>query len=184
MSVFRTYTPEDAPDQATGRLLQATRDHLGFLPVGAGRMATSPELLANFQRLTVAFDSTTLDPLAREVMVLAVATRNGCELCVAMHTGRLVAIGADPDLIATLRAGTAPADPRLAAVHRFTLAALDGKVDATDLYQAGYTPRQALELALGIGTYVMSTVANKLTDAPVDEPLAAYGGQYGQSGAA
>ena len=36
----------------------------------------------------------------------------------------------------------------------------------------GYTTQNALEVVLGIGTYTMSTLANRLTGAPVDEQLA------------
>jgi hypothetical protein len=39
---------------------------------------------------------------------------------------------------------------------------------------AGYTTQNALEVVLGIGTYTMSTLANRLTGAPVDDQLAAY----------
>ena len=35
---------------------------------------------------------------------------------------------------------------------------------------------------LGIGTYTMSTVANRLTGAPVDDQLAAYAWQPGRLG--
>jgi alkylhydroperoxidase family enzyme len=42
---------------------------------------------------------------------------------------------------------------------------------------AGYTARNALEAMLGIGTYTMSTFANRLTRAPVDEALTSSGGQ-------
>jgi hypothetical protein len=31
-----------------------------------------------------------------------------------------------------------------------------------------------LRVVLGIGTYTLSTVANRLTEAPLDEPLAAF----------
>ena len=35
---------------------------------------------------------------------MTVATRNGCHVCVAMHTARLTALGAGPDIvIAALR---------------------------------------------------------------------------------
>jgi AhpD family alkylhydroperoxidase len=34
---------------------------------------------------------------------LMVATRNGCQICVAMHTARRTALGADEHLIAALR---------------------------------------------------------------------------------
>jgi hypothetical protein len=35
----------------------------------------------------------------------------------------------------------------------------------------GYTRQNALEVVLGIGAYTVSTLANRMTDAPVDEPL-------------
>ena len=38
----------------------------------------------------------------------------------------------------------------------------------------GYTEQNALEVVLGIGTYTMSTLANRLTGAPVDEQLSAF----------
>ena len=36
-----------------------------------------------------------------------------------------------------------------------------------------YTTRNALEIVFGIGTYTMSTLANRMTGAPVDDQLAA-----------
>jgi alkylhydroperoxidase family enzyme len=36
----------------------------------------------------------------------------------------------------------------------------------------GFTTRNALEVVLGIGTYTMSTFANRLTGAPMDEQFA------------
>jgi len=40
---------------------------------------------------------------------------------------------------------------------------------------SGYTTQNALEVVLGIGAYTLSTLANRLTDAPVDEQVAAFG---------
>ena len=36
------------------------------------------------------------------------------------------------------------------------------------------TPSRTRSRSLGIGTYTMSTLANRLTGAPVDDQLAAY----------
>jgi AhpD family alkylhydroperoxidase len=146
------------------------------------RMVASPQLADAFRKLTAIFDSTTLEPLAREVLVMTVATRNGCHICVAMHTARLTALGADPGLIEALRdvdrAEPLP-DERLDAVRVFTLRVLDTAGDVgdpalRDFLAAGYTTQNALEVVLGIGTYTMSTLANRLTGAPVDDQLAAY----------
>ena len=110
---------------------------------------------------------------------MTIATRNGCHICVAMHTARLTALGASPDLIAALRDGPLEplADERLDAIRVFTLRVLDTAGDVgdqalRDFLARGYTTQNALEVVLGIGTYTMSTLANRLTGAPVDDQLA------------
>ena len=70
-------------------------------------------------------------------------------------------------------------DERLEAIRVFTLAVLDTAGDVgdqalRDFMAHGHTSQNALEVALGIGTYTMSTLANRLTGAPVDDQLAAY----------
>ena len=40
-------------------------------------------------------------------------------------------------------------------------------VTLRDFLAAGYTRANALEVVLGIGTYTMSTLANRLTGAPM-----------------
>lgn len=174
-TVFTELTP-DAAAPAARRAMEATARHLGYLPAAVARLAHSPQLLEGFQRMTALFEATSLDPLARETVVLTVATRNGCHLCVAMHTARLEALGAGPGLIAALRGQQRLDDVRLDAVRLFTLRVLDraGDVQGADLdafLAHGHTPQQALEVVLGIGAYTLSTLANRLTGAPVDKQL-------------
>jgi AhpD family alkylhydroperoxidase len=174
-SVFPEHTIESAPPAAR-RSMTATAGHLGYLPAATARWAASPQLLDAFGRLTATFDATSLDPLARETVVLTVAARNQCHVCVAMHTARLVTMGAGDALSTALRAGSPLPEPGLEAVRAFTLRVLDtagdvGDAALRDLLGHGYTARNALEIVIGIGTYTMSTLANRLTGAPVDEPL-------------
>ncbi|NCL75950.1 hypothetical protein [Rhodococcus sp. YH1] len=39
---------------------------------------------------------------------------------------------------------------------------------------AGFTARNALEVVLGVGTFTLSTLANRLTAAELDPPLAPF----------
>ena len=180
-SIFTEHSLESAPPAAR-RFMTGTRDHLGYIPAGMARMAASPQLIDGFMKLTAIFDSTALEPLAREVVVMTVATRNRCHICVAMHTAALTALGADPGLIEALRnpdrAEPLP-DGYLDAVRVFTLRVLDtagdvGEQALRDFLAVGFTTQNALEVVLGIGTYTMSTLANRLTGAPVDDQLAVY----------
>jgi AhpD family alkylhydroperoxidase len=181
--VFTEHTIESAP-AAARRFLAATSNHLGYLPAGMARMAESPQLIDGFLKLSAIFDSTGLDPAAREVVIMTVATRNGCHICVAMHTARLTALGADPDVIVALRDAEPLPDARLDAIRAFTLRVLGTAGDVgdqalRDFLARGYTSQNALEVVLGIGTYTMSTLANRLTGAPVDDELAAYAWHHG-----
>jgi AhpD family alkylhydroperoxidase len=174
-TMFTEHTVESAPAGAR-RAMTATTSHFGYLPSAVARMATSPELLDGFLKLSAMFEGTTLDPVAREVLVMTIAARNGCHLCVAMHTARLTALDADAALIAALRGAEALDDPHLDAIRVFTLRVLDtsgdvGEAALRGFLAQGYTEQNALEVVLGIGAYTMSTLANRLTGAPVDEPL-------------
>jgi AhpD family alkylhydroperoxidase len=176
--MFTRHTIETAP-AASRRSMTAVTAKQGYLPVAVGLLAESPEALDGFLRLSATFDACTLDPLAREVVIMTVAVRNGCHLCVAMHSARLAALGADPDLAAALRSGAPVGEVRLDAVRAFTLQVLDTAGDVggeavADFLGHGFTRRNALEVVLGIGALTLSTLANRLTGAPVDEQLRAF----------
>jgi AhpD family alkylhydroperoxidase len=176
--LFPVHTVETAP-RAARRTMQAVEKRFGFLPGAVARLAGSPELLDGFLQANARFEASTLDPVSREVVIMTVATRNGCHLCVAMHTGALRALGADERLVAALRSGQPLADPRLEALRAFVHEVLATSGDVPDdavraLLEHGYTLRNALEVVLGIGAYTMSTLANRLTGAPVDGPFARH----------
>ncbi|MCG5448548.1 carboxymuconolactone decarboxylase family protein [Micromonospora hortensis] len=178
MSVFTAHTAETAP-AAARRSIEGVRGRFGWLPTPVALMADSPQLLSGFLTASTGFEQTDLAPLDREVVILTVSTSHECHFCVALHTGKLTGLGATPELITALRAGSVLPDPRLEALRRFTLAVLDhrGAVpddEMDDFLAAGYQPRHALDVVLGVGAYTMSTFANRLTRAPLDPPLAAH----------
>jgi AhpD family alkylhydroperoxidase len=164
--MFASHTLDSAP-AASRPLMESTIAHFGQLSEPVARMAESPEMFGGFLQANNLFEASTLDPLSREVVVLTMATRNGCRVCLTMHTARLRQMKADPALITALRAGEALDDSRLEAVRQFTLRALatTGEVPDEQIEEflaAGFTKRNALEVVLGIGTYTMSTFANRL----------------------
>lgn len=188
-NTFTEHTVESAPPAAQ-RVMEATRKRFGYLPAPVARLATSPHLLDGFLKLSGLFEATTLDPLAREVVIMTVATRNECHVCVAMHTAKLLAMGEEgefADLAAALREQRPPGDARLAAVREFTIAVLTSAGAVQDealgaFLAAGFSSQNALEVVLGIGAYTMSTMANRLTAAPLDEQLASYAWTVEQPG--
>jgi uncharacterized peroxidase-related enzyme len=175
---FTQHTEATAPDAARGTLT-ATAAKFGFVPSPVARLAESPETLQAFLRASALFESATLGPIEREVVVMTIATRHECHYCVAMHTATLHRLGAGDELVGALRAEAPPSDDRLAALRRFVIAVLDRHGAATDddltaFFDAGFTRRNALEVVLGVGTYTLSTFANRLTRAPLDEAFAEH----------
>jgi len=89
--------------------------------------------------------------------------------------------GAD-QRIAALRERRPLPDERLAALQGFALdvVATTGAVSPESLaafLSHGYTAQNALEVVLGIGTYTMSTLANRMVRAPLDDQLMAFAWQ-------
>lgn len=176
--MFVDHTAGTAPEAAR-RTLAATEKKFGYLPAAVARLAESPQLLDGFLKLSAMFETTSLDPLARETLIMTMATHNGCHLCVAMHTAALTRLGADPALVTALREDEPLPDERLRALREFTLTVLATRGDVPDadlsaFIAAGFTTRQALEVVLGVGAYTLSTFANRLTRAPLDEPMTPF----------
>ena len=168
-TLFADHTLESAPPAAR-RSMESTVRHLGHLSPAVARMATSPQTLEAFLRSSALFETTSLPPVAREVLIMTIATGNDCHVCIEMHAARLAALGTAPELVVALRERVALDDPALEAVRVFTLAVLGSAGKVTDqemraFLDAGYTPQNALEIVLGIGVYTLSTFANRMTGA-------------------
>ncbi|MCK7626630.1 carboxymuconolactone decarboxylase family protein [Streptomyces sp. RS10V-4] len=168
--MFAAHSVESAPPASRPAMRATAEAWGGTVPDAVARLATSPELLNGFLSLSASFERCTLDPLSREVVIMTVAARNECHLCLTLHTGKLRALGAETALITALREERTLPDERLDALRTFTLDVLattgavpDDSLDA--LLTHGYTERNALEVVMGIGTYTLSTFANRLVRA-------------------
>jgi AhpD family alkylhydroperoxidase len=164
---FPNLNAETAPAAARPALADTVKQ-FGFLPAPVARQAASPLMLEAFHALHGTFERATLSPTEREALVLVVARSYGCDLCRAMHRHILTQVGAAPELVAALHDGTPVADARLAALVQFVEATLRARGDVTDeeldaFVAAGFTAEQALEVVVGIGTYTLSTFANRMT---------------------
>lgn len=173
---FAPLTAETAPEPARP-LLRGSAAQFGFLPSPVARAARSPELLKSLFAGFASFDRSSLSRVEREVVALTVAFENECHYCMAMHSTLLLGTPELAPLVAALRAGGPLPDPRLEALRVFTRAVYlgRGRVDAgtwSAFAAVGFGETEALDVVLGVGVYVMSTLANVLTDAPVDPPFA------------
>lgn len=168
VTLFPTHTPETAPEAARPAMIK-TAAEFGSVPTPVARLATSPELLNGFLAASAAFEHSSLDRAAQEVAIMVVAVRNGCRVCIGIHSARLRQLGRG-ELIKPLHDQSSLDDPALEAVRIFTVRLLETTGDVSDaqvqeFLDAGYTTQNALEIIFGIGAYTMSTFANRLVRA-------------------
>jgi uncharacterized peroxidase-related enzyme len=185
MSVASDSTYRFAPltvatsSDAVRPVLAASERKFGFLPSPVARVAHAPVTLRHLLASFAAFEQTSLTPIEREVIAMSVAWENECRYCMAMHSALLAQRPEHADTVAALRAGTPLGDARLEALRRFTQAVVRdrGRVApelSGALADAGFTEAQALEIVLGVGVYVLSTLLNIVTAAELDPPFVPF----------
>lgn len=172
---FPVHTPNTAPSPA-GDSLRRLQEEVGLIPNLAGTMAESPALIEALLALRTLYGTTGFSWAEVELLSLVSARENDCAWCVAFHTAAALGNGLDADAVAALRDGRNPADPRLAALASFarTMVQQRGHVGEEALaafVAAGFTPRQALHVVMGMAFSVMPNYAAQLTKPPLDEFL-------------
>lgn len=173
---FPCHDVASAPEAARPMLEQAAREMGGRLPNLYRYMAESPELLDGYRRLRTLLTQTGLTPVEQELVQLAISFENGCGYCMAGHSMRAKAIGMATEDLAALRAGTAPADPKLAALARFTRAMVRERGHLADdevaaFLAAGYSRQNVFEAILALGAKVLTNYANHLAGTPLNDFL-------------
>jgi AhpD family alkylhydroperoxidase len=175
MSSYQVHTTETAPEAARP-LLQALAASVGFVPNLAATMAESPPLLAGFLAVRDLYQRGSFSGAEIQVLSLTAAFENRCDWCMAFHTLMALKEGVPPAGVEALRAGRAPAEPKLAALSDFarTMVRARGAVGEGDLarfVRAGYTRGQAMEVVLGMAFSLMANYAGHLAHAPLDPPF-------------
>lgn len=165
---FTVHTIDSAPAESR-EALAAIRSKFGGIPRAAALQAESPTLLTGFLAASTAFEESLLPPVTREAVILTVALRNGCEVCVRIHTAELARLGR-PEVARELVGEEPPSDPAIEAVVTFVERLLEdsgrvGEAQLQEFLDAGHTRRHALEVVFGVGVYTVSTFANRLVGA-------------------
>jgi AhpD family alkylhydroperoxidase len=142
-------------------------------------MAASPALLSAYTQAMELFDSTSLTPLERQIVLQAISIDNDCRYCVAWHTAILFKLGLNESDIAALRGSRPLSDARLEALRWFTVNVSQRRGHITDdalqaFLAQGWTTQQALEVIVGIGAKTMSNYASSLMHVAVDRVVEKY----------
>lgn len=167
---------ESAPSGSRSDLLEV-QSQLGFVPNLMGVMANSPAFLKAYRSVATLFDSTSLSPTERQIVLLTVSALNSCDYCMAAHTVIAGMQKVDAQIVEALRKGTPLIDDRLEALRLFAADVVERRgwpsEESTNRFlAAGYDRTQMLEVVLGVGLKTLSNYANHLAGTPLDGAFA------------
>jgi AhpD family alkylhydroperoxidase len=175
---FTPLTAATAPSAAVP-FVAGSQQKFGFVPSPVARVARAPVALRQLLGALASFDQTSLSAIEREVVAMTVAWENECHYCMALHSALMAGAPEHAETVAALRAGTPLSDARLETLRSFVTEVVRERGRPSDatwqaLARVGFTETQALEIVLGVGVYLMSTLFNIVTRAELDAPFVPF----------
>ncbi len=179
-------SPQTAASAASpaDAILEGTQSQLGFVPNMYAAMANAPGLLDTYRQ---GYDHirqrSGFTPAEQEVIFLTISRFHGCNYCMAAHSMIAENMSGTPaDVVQAIRDDQAIADPRLAALNRFTRVlvesrGLPGRADVEDFLAAGYDEQRILQIVLAIAVKTLSNFSNHLFHTEVDAAFASHAWQ-------
>ena len=176
MTNFTVHTIETAPDQSVA-LLHGAEKAFGFVPNLIGVLADSPAVAEAYLTLSQIFDKSSLNPVERQVAILAISRYNECDYCMASHSVIASMQKVPADVIHAIRNDQPIADTKLEALRTFATTLVDKRGwvsddDVAAFLSAGYTQAQILEIILAASLKTLSNYANHVAETPLDDAFA------------
>ncbi|QIT56090.1 carboxymuconolactone decarboxylase family protein [Aquisalimonas sp. 2447] len=179
---YRTDLELKTADNAEGdaaRVLQETKQGLGFVPNMYGAMANAPGVLTTYQHgYAYLRQNSGFTPQQQEVVFLTISVANGCGYCRSAHGTIADNMSKVPKEVtdAILDGKPAP-DETLAALQRFVQVMFDtrGKPEPSDVETfkaAGFSERHVMEVILALAVKTLSNYTNHIFHTPVDDAFA------------
>ena len=121
----------------------------------------------------------TLTGKEKEVVNLINSQINGCVYCVSAHTMIAKMNGFTDDQAFEIRKGTAGFDPKLDALAKFTASMVANRGKASEetiegFFNAGYNQANMIDVLMVAGDNTISNYLHRLTEIPIDWPIAPY----------
>jgi AhpD family alkylhydroperoxidase len=172
MTHFPVLTKADAPEGA-GPVFERVQAAYGMVPNLFGVMSAAPGLMEGYLTLATLFRKSSLDSTEQQIVLMTASYENVCSYCMAGHSAGATRQGMPAEIISSLREGRALANPKLETLRQFTISILRqrgqvGPEVTSSFLAAGYTPRNILEVILGLSAKVMSNYTNYFSGTPLD----------------
>lgn len=174
MSTFNVPTRDEVSENNQA-IFDDLKNKVGFVPNLYATYAYSDTALGDY--LAFSGRKTSLSGKEKEVINLVVSQVNNCEYCLAAHTAIGKMNGFNDDQILEIRGGSASFDQKFDALAKFVKDAVvnrshPGQETIDNLFAAGYTKENVIDIFLVIGDKTVSNFINGTTKIPVDFPAA------------
>jgi uncharacterized peroxidase-related enzyme len=148
---------------------------LGFVPNLYAYFAKNNTALQDY--LALQNRKSTLSAKEREVINLVTSQINHCRYCQSAHTVLGKMNGFNDEQIIEIRKGTAPFNPKLDALAKFTASVVENRGHAAEetveaFFEAGYTEANMIDVVIVVGDKIISNYIHNLTGFAIDFPLA------------
>lgn len=175
MNQLDLFDLETAPE-GSRPLLENSIKGFGMIPNLHAVMAGSPQVLEAYQLLHQLFQNSSFNNDELTVIWQTINIEHSCHYCVPAHIAVAHMMKVDEPLIDAIVNKKPLPTEKLQALQDTTLKIVQerGNISSADVkvfYDAGYEPRQLMEIVLGLAQKVMSNYINHLAETPLDEPF-------------
>ena len=174
------YLSKDSAPAESAPLIERSIQTYAFLPKLHAVMAVAPATYQAYLDTFALFEhKTTLTPLEQQVVFQTSNYENDCHYCMPGHTFIMKLAGMPAEVIDALREGNPINDKRLEALRVYARRLIDkrghlSQSEFNEFLDAGYTPRQALEVLVGLAAKLLSNFTNALAKTELDDPVRPY----------
>lgn len=175
MARINMISPEKG-SQEVKALYEKLQKKTGKIPNVFLYMGNSAALLKGFLDLSEAANESSLSPLLREQIALAVSESNHCHYCLSAHTAIAKGLGLSSEDIIQARLGLTE-EAKSLAILKFAKAIVEkkGQVahhDVATLKAAGVSDTELVDVLLVVMVTIFTNYFNHITDPVIDFPVA------------
>ncbi len=166
-------TIETAPEKSKP-ILEQVKKGFGFIPNLMATFANSPAVLEGYLAMDASFGKSSLSPVERQLILLAVSAQNSCGYCLAAHSTILKGgMKVDAETVSAVRSGNTLANSKYDALVKLTREIVAERGHASEaavqrFLNEGYKPEQVMEILLGVALKTVSNYLDHMNPTPLD----------------
>lgn len=176
--LLKPQTIESAPEGSKATL-EGIKKGFGFIPNLMATFANSPAVLNGYMGLDAVWETSSLTPKERQIVLLTTSVTNHCPYCTAAHSTILKGMmKVDPAIVKAIRTGETLSDTKLNALVQFTKEVVGERGYVSErtkmnFLEAGYQAPAMMDVLVGVALKTISNYLDHLNPTTIDEAFKA-----------